>query len=408
MPIFEYTALSPQGKTVKGTVDSENVRAARQKLRSQGVFPTDIKEGKEVIAGESRDIKKYFRSERITRGELSVATRQLATLTNAGLPLVSALQALSDLTDGFTLKRIVIDVREKVQEGLSLAKALANFPKVFPQLYINMIAAGEASGTLDGVLNNLADYLEAQVELRRRINSALMYPIIMLIICTLVIVGLLVFVVPRIVEIFEKQNATLPWPTQLTIGISNFIIGYWFLIAALFVFGLIGLRFYYQDPRGREKIDRIVLKIPIYGAIYIKIVTSRVARTLGTLLASGVGLLEAIQITRAIVTNVHFSRNLEEAEEGVRQGRSLAKELSRAGLFPSLLSHMIAVGEKSGELEQMLVRAGDAYEKEVKSTLSGLTSLIEPLMIVVVGAIVLWIVISVLLPMVDLMDVMGR
>jgi general secretion pathway protein F len=409
MPVFEYTAINPTGKDVKGLIDAENVRVARQRLRGQGIFPTDIKESNEAATtSRTKDVKRIFKANRVSTKELAVATRQLATLVGAGLPLVSALAALSDQTDAPVLKRIVIDVREKVEEGESLAKALGNFPKSFPSLYINMVSSGEASGTLDAVLLNLADYLEAQLELQRKISSALMYPIIMLIICSLVIVGLLVFLVPRIVEMFKKQGATLPFLTRITIGVSDFIVHYWYLIILLIVGVAWYLRWFYKQPHGRDQIDRLLLRVPLYGSIYRKISTGRITRTLGTLLSSGVGLLAALDITRNIVQNVHFAKALEDAKEGVREGRSLAKELGKSGLFPSMVGHMIAIGEKSGELESMLVKTGRAYETEVNATISGLTSLIEPLMLIVVGCIVFIIVISVLLPMVDLISVVQQ
>ncbi len=405
MPVFEYTAINPSGKDIKGLVDAESLRTARQKLRTQGIFPTSIVESNEVAKSSRRDVKRFFQSNRVTTKELAVATRQLATLVGAGLPLVSALAALSDQTDAPVLKRITIDVRERVEQGESLAKSLGNFPKSFPTLYINMVSSGEASGTLDTVLLNLADYLEAQLELQRKITSALMYPAIMLSVCSLVITGLLVFLVPRIVEMFKKQGATLPLPTRITIGISDIIINYWYLIGIFIVGAVMYVKWYYRQPKGRAHLDRILLKLPLFGPVYTKVSTGRITSTLGTLLASGVDLLAALDITRNIVQNVHFRRALEDARDGVREGRSLAKELGKSGLFPSMVGHMVAIGEKSGELESMLVKTGKAYQSEVNATLSGLTSLIEPLMLIVVGCIVFGIVISVLMPMADLISV---
>lgn len=408
MPQYEYIALNPRGKQIKGSIDSDNVRVARQKLRGQGIFPTEIKESLEAAKTPSRDLKRYFKSDRVSTKDLSIATRQLGTLTRAGLPLVTALHALSDQTDSETLRKIVVDVREKVQEGFSLAKALSNFPKVFPKLYVNMIASGEASGTLDAVLESLSAYLEAQLELRRRVSSALYYPIIMFFFCTLVVSALLMFVVPKVVDMFKSKGSELPLPTKIMIALSNFILNYWWLLAAAIVLTLVLARWYYRQEKGREKIDRLLLNLPLFGSIYTGIFTSRVTSTLGALLKSGVGLLEALEITRGIVNNVHVSRALEEAGVGVREGRSLARELSKSGIFPSMVGHMIAVGEKSGELDSMLVKVGDVFDKDVKATLSGLTSLIEPIMMVVMGAVVFAIVISILLPMVDLIDVVQQ
>lgn len=408
MPVFEYTALAPSGKSSRGTIDAENVRVARQRLRQQGIFPTDIKEGIAARKAPTRDVRKYFQSDSVSIKDLAVATRQLATLSAAGLPLVSALSALGDQTESETLQRIVINVREKVEEGSSLAKAMGNFPKSFPKLYVNMVASGEASGTLDAVLENLADYLEAQLELKRKVTAALTYPILMLVICILVVVVLLVFVVPKIVDIFIKQKIALPVPTRIMLGISNFIVDWWFLI----ILGGIAiawlLRWYYAQPDGRERIDRLILKVPIYGPVFLKVNTARVMRTLGTLLESGVGLLAALDITRNLVSNVHLVRTLEAARDGVQEGRSLAKEFAKTGMFPPMVGHMIAVGEKSGELEGMLTKVGKIYENEVNAILGGITRLIEPLMMVGVGIVVFSIVMSVLMPMTELINLVQQ
>jgi len=403
MPVYEYVALNQNGRTVKGTLDAESVRAARQRLRGQGIHPTDIKESEVLrIESKTRDIKRFFKSDRVSAAQRAVATRQLATLVGAGLPLVAALQALSEQTESEVLKRVLVRVREEVEQGSSLARAMGGFPKVFPRLYVNLVTSGEASGKLDSVLQNLADHLEAQMELRRRVYAALAYPVLMLFICGLVIIALLTYVVPKIVEIFERQNLVLPLPTRLTLALSSFLVNYWYVIILLAVLSVWLFVFYYRQPEGRKRVDGLLLRLPIYGRLYLKISTARVARTLSTLLSSGVELLTALNISKNIAANVLLVEALEKARDGVREGRSLAGELSRAGVFPVMLCHMIAVGEKSGELETMLERASKAYENEVNAALSGLTALLEPIMMILVGIIVLCIMISVLLPMTDM------
>lgn len=408
MPLFEYVAIDAAGKQTKGTVDAENIRSARQRLRAQKLFPTEVREGAVEQTAKTKDVVRYIRTPQVSLKDLSVATRQLATLVAAGLPLVSSLLALADQTENNTLKRILIQVKEEVEEGSTFAKSLGKYPKVFPNLYINMVASGEASGTLDTVLSNVADYLEGQVELRRKVWSALTYPILMLFMCGAVVVGLLVFVIPSIVEIFVKQGAVLPLPTRMVIALSDFLISYWYLIA-LAVAGIsVGIREYYRKESGRDRIDKLLLKTPLYGPLFIKISTARVAKTLSALLSSGVGLLGAIDITKNITTNVHMRRALDDARTGVQEGKSLARELTKSGVFPVMMSHMIAIGEKSGALEGMLDKAGKAYENEVNATLGRLTSLLEPLMMVFVGGIVLVIVVSVLLPMADLITIIQK
>lgn len=408
MPAYEYIALDPTGKKIKGSIDAENLRAARQRLRSQGIYPSDIREGMELVGRKNKDVKDLFQSNKIPTKVLAVSTRQLATLLDAGLPLVGALQALSEQCDSPAAKRTFVELREKVEEGTSLAKALAQFPKSFPRLYTNMVASGEASGNLDSVLENLATYMEAQLELKRKVTSALFYPALMLVLCTLVVLGLVMFVVPMIVDIFQKQGAVLPLPTRIMIGLSDFLIYYWWVPVGLIVLAVYSFKRYHRSPAGRARIDDLVLRLPLIGNIYQKVSTARIASTLGTLVQSGVGLLTALEITRNIVSNVHLQNALDSAKDGVREGKSLARELARSGRFPSLLSHMIAIGETSGQLEQMLEKAGKSYESEANATLAGLSTLIEPFMIIGVGVIVLCVVLSILMPMMDMISVMGK
>ena len=409
MPVFEYTALNKLAKSVKGTIDADSARSARQKLKTQNLFVTEIREGAAAKKNFADiDIKQFLQGTKIKGKELTVLTRQLATLVGAGLPLVSALQALSEQTDSLVTRRIILSIKEKVEEGTSLAKALLNYQTSFSSLYINMIASGEESGTLDAVLDNMADYLETQQELRRKISSALFYPILMFCFCTLVVIGLLTFIVPQIVEIFQKQGAVLPLPTRILLNISGALTGYWWLMIAVAALIVYLFKLWVASPNGRSAFDMVMLRLPLIGGLYTKIATARVSRTLGTLLTTGVSLLTAMDIAKNIVNNVHVRSALESASAGVREGKSLAGELSRSGIFPSLLSHMIAVGERSGRLEPMLLKAGKSYEGDVQASLAGLTSLIEPIMIITLGGIVFSIVIAVLMPMVDLINVVQK
>jgi general secretion pathway protein F len=403
MPVYEYAALNSSGKKIKGLIDADTLRSARQKLRAQNIFPTEIKESIKAAKADTQDVKNLL-GNRVSLKELTVATRLLATLTNAGLPLVGALTSLSEQIEAPVLKRIVVDIRERVEQGSSLAKALGAYPKVFPRLYVNMVSSGEASGTLDTILDNLSDYYEAQMELRRKISSALFYPILMFGFCTLVVIGLVTFVVPNIVEIFIKQKIELPFPTRAVIFASHTLTGYWWAIIGGIVLAVALTRHYYAQPAGRAWFDAKLLKAPIFGPMYKKIATARVAATLGTLLHGGVELLTALDIVKNIVGNTHMKKALEDARDGVREGRSLAKELSKSGYFPNLLSQMVAIGEKSGKMETMLAKAGKSFSAEVNASIAGLTSLIEPLMMIVLGGIVFSIVISVLMPMTKLMQ----
>ncbi len=403
MPIYEYAALNASGKKIKGVVDADTLRAARQKLRVQNIFPTEIKESIKAAKDNKQNVSNIF-GDRVSLKDLTIATRLLATLSNAGLPLVGALSSLSEQIEHPSLKRIIVDIKERVEQGSSLAKALAIYPKVFPRLYVNMVTSGEASGTLDTILDNLAEYYEAQMELKRKISGALFYPILMFGFCVLIVIGLVTFVVPNIVEIFVKQKITLPLPTQIVIAVSNAITGYWWAILLTIFLAIVTTKYYYGQPKGRAWFDHRLLKAPLFGDIYRKIATARVASTLGTLLNGGVELLTALDIVKNIVGNTHMKKALEDARDGVREGRNLGKELSKSGYFPNLLSQMVSIGEKSGKLESMLSKAGKAFTSEVNASIAGLTSLIEPLMMIVLGGIVFAIVISILMPMMQLMQ----
>ena len=407
MPVYEYVAINQAGRKIKGRVDAENERVARQRLRRDQLYPTSLLETSAAAKEKSRDVMKYLQSERVSLKELSLMTRQFATLITAGLPLVSALQALGEQTDSPVMQRVLVSLREQVQEGDSLAKSLSGHPKIFPRLYTNLVAAGEASGTLDQVLERLADYLEGQLELFGKVRSALTYPVFMLVICFLVIVGLLVGVIPQIVDVFVKQGLELPLPTQIVIGTSDFLITYWWLMILIALMCVLLLVRYYKMEDGRKNIDKLLLRLPIVGPVYIKILTSRIASTLSALIGSGVELLRALEITKNIIGNVHVVKLLEDAREGVREGKNLSREIMKANILPTMLSRMIAIGEKSGELETMLEIAAKTYDNEVNSTLEGVTSLLEPLLMVTVGGIVLIIVISVLLPMTELINVVA-
>lgn len=418
MPIFEYTALDGKGKQTKGSLEAESARVARQRLRAQGMSPTTIQEATSRAPTRRQDLSQSasrplfqrslgsLLSERVGAKALTFSTRQLATLLSAGIPLVEALQSLAEQTSP-AFRRLLVDIKEQVEQGTSFARALGSYPKVFPRLYVNMVASGEASGKLDSVVTSLAEYLEAQLELRRKLISAMIYPVIMLTFCMLVVAGLLAFVVPQIVEIFTKQGARLPLPTRIMITISDVLVFYWYalgLLGAVFVLGAIRV---YRSEKGRLFVDSLIYRAPLIGGLYTKVLTARITRTLGTLLASGVGLLESLDMAKNVVGNVHFQRAIRDARDGVTEGRSLSREFLRSKLFPPMACQMIAVGERSGRLEEMLNIAGSTFEKEASSAIAGLTALIEPLMIIVLGGIVLAIVISVLLPLTELMDLVA-
>lgn len=403
MPVFEYKALSKSGRQLKGVIDADSERSARVKLKSQGIFPTTMLEGgAKEAAKDAQTSVLDLRNRRINATQLGLATRQLATLVAAGMPLVEALKALGDQIDHARLKRVIAEVGDRVNEGSTMADAMREFPKVFPRLYVNMIASGEVTGSLDIVLERLADLLEAQAALRRKILSALTYPILMLCLCFGVIVLLLAYVVPEITKIFKDQGQTLPLPTQIVISLSDFMKSYWWLVIASVLFVIVAIERYAHTPAGRKRIDRLRLKLPVFGPMALKVATSRFSRNLGTLLSSGVEVLTALGIVKNIIGNVILEEVVDDAIIGVREGRSLASELGKAHRYPRMLIHMIAIGEQTGQLEQMLLRAANNYESEVNSTVSALTSILEPLLIIFLAAVVGCILASVMLPMLEM------
>jgi len=398
MPVYAYAGLDPQGKSVSGIIDAESPRAARSKLRRSGVFPTNVAETKEAESTPraSRSIRRFF--ERIGAQELSVMTRQLSTLVSAGLPLVDCLTALIEQVDSARLKSILSQTRERVNEGSSLADALAEHPKIFGELYVNMVRAGEASGALDVVLLRLADYTESTARLRTRIRSALTYPAIMVVVGSGILFFLLSYVVPKITHIFTESKQVLPLPTRVLIAFSGLLSTWWPLLVLLLAAAAFGFRYYTRTPAGRHNYDRWVLRAPVFGKLLQKIAVARFSRTLSTLLKSGIGLLPSLDIVKNIVDNRVLFDATEEARDAIREGQSIAPPLKKSGIFPPLMIHMIAVGEKSGQLEEMLAKTAESYEGEVDTSIATLTTLLEPVMILFMGGVVLFIVLSILVP----------
>ena len=402
MAVYEYKGLDGAGRITKGIIDADSPRLARAKLRRSGIFPTDImmdRHAKKSVA-QGISIGELFR--RIRSQDISIMTRQLATLVGAGLPIVEALNALIDQTENVRLKKVITQVREGVNEGSSLSDAMSRFPKVFSELYVNMINAGESSGALDIVLKRLADFMESQVMLKNKVVSTLSYPLILSLVGIAVLAFLLVYVVPKVVRIFNELQQALPIPTVLLISVTDFLRDYWW--ALLIVIGgiLIALRQYAATERGHRNYDRLILKLPMTGKLLRIIVTTRFARTLAILLNSGIPLLRSMDIARAVVNNTVIAGAIESAKEGIREGESIAEPLRRSEVFPSMVTHMIAVGEKTGELEGMLFKVSEAYDNEVETTISRMTSLLGPVVILVLGAIVLFVVLAILLPMFEM------
>jgi general secretion pathway protein F len=401
MPVYDYTALDGDGRRKKGAVDAGSIFAARQKLRELNVFPVEIAETSESRRENGADGAGLL--QRVGLQETSAMTRQLATLIGAGLPLVPSLAALVSQIRNSLLRAAVVRIREEVNEGNSFAGSLSHYPKIFPPFYINMVRAGEASGTMSLVLERLADFLESQQTIRGKIRSALAYPIFMFVIGSGVLFFLVTFVVPNITHIFEEMHQTLPAITVFLIVVSGFLKSFWWVIAVVVIAGIGGIRYAVKKTeQGRRFWDKMKLNIPLFGVLNRKIAVARFSRTLGTLLQSSVPLLSALEIVKNIVDNRLVADEIKRVAKDVEEGQSLSAPLAKNEFFPAIAVEMIAVGETSGNVEKMLFKVADAYEKEVEANIVMITSLLEPLMILAMGAVVGFIVVSILLPIFEM------
>ena len=403
MPVFEYTALDARGKKTRGVVDAEASAAARQKLRTQGVYPVFLREmaGAARSAGSARG-SFTERFKRIRPAEVAMMTRQLATLTGAGLPLVPALDSLIPQSPSVQFRARLTRIKDAVVEGNSFAAALSQHAEIFSPVYVSMVQAGESSGTLEIVLERLADITEKQQELKNRIRTAMTYPAFMAVVGILVLFFLLTHIVPGITRIFTEMNQVLPAPTRALIWISQNFQQYWWIGAIALGILLLAMQSISRTDRGRRLLDRVRIALPGVGALTRRLITARVARTLGSLLENGVPLLSALGIVKNIADNRIYFESIEAAAESVGQGQNLAEALAPADIFPPLAIQMVQVGEQSGQLEAMLFKVADVYEKEVESRVLALTAMLEPVMILVMGVVVGFIVLAICLPILDM------
>ncbi|MGA1795946.1 MAG: type II secretion system inner membrane protein GspF [bacterium] len=402
MAVYEYKALDTKGKTVRGVIDASTSMEARTKLRRDGIFAFELKtaEIEQLLPEKQLLTIGFFRW--IKKAEIALITRQLATLLKAGLPLDQSLTALIDQVESEPLKKIIIQIREKVKEGNAFSDALAEHPRVFSDLYCHMVRAGEASGALDLVLERLADFLEQSIQQQRKIRASLAYPILMCIIGIAVIIFLMIFVIPTITNIFSEMSQQLPLPTQILISTSFFIRDFWVVIAGVLIALYFLLRRYIKTESGRLVKDSLSLKVPIFGSLKKKFAIARFAQTMGTLLSGGLPILEALRIVRHIVDNEVIGRAIDRVAQSVQEGEEIAPPLKREGIFPPIVIHMVSVGEKSGQMEEMLHKIAEAYTNEVESAIAGLTSVLEPLIILFMGVLVGFIVMSILWPIFEI------
>lgn len=405
MPIFEYRGLNQAGKNVKGVIDAENIRVARGRLKKDRIYVTEISDKKKINPNK---LRKNRAGGKVAVKDLSLMTRQLATLVKANIPLVDALNAVSEQVENPILSEAIADCKNMVNEGTPLHKAIGKYPNIFNNIYVSMVEAGEASGTLDLILMRLAEFTESAAALKSKVGSALTYPIIMLVVTTGILVGLFTFVIPKMVAVFEgNPKIQLPWYTIVLIDLSAFLVNYWYILAgAFFIIYLLFLN-WKRTPLGSQQWDALVLKMPLVGPMVRMVAVSRFTRTLATLLTGGVPMLNALGIVRNVVNNYVIAIAVDEARSNISEGESISGPLKKSGQFPPIVIHMVNIGEKTGELENMLSQVADAYDFQVKNKLDAFTGLMGPVVTVIMGIVVAFIVFSVMIPMFQMTEVAG-
>lgn len=373
MPLFEYKGLNKAGKNVRGSIDADNARTARARLKKDGIYVVDLKDKSK--AAKKGKAKKGGHNKGVSVNDLSILTRQLATLLKANIPLVDSLGAVSDQLENEMLSDVMAEIKNNVNEGAPFHKSMRKYPKIFNKIYVSMCEAGEMSGTLDVILLRLAEFTESQNELNNKLKSAMMYPVLMTVFMLAMLAALFIFVIPKMVMVFDSNpDLVLPWYSVMVIDFSGLLVNYWHVIVATFVVIFVVFRSWKNSPKGRGQWDAVVLKLPTVGKLARMVAVSRFTRTLSTLLTGGVPMLTAMQIVRNVVDNEVLATALDNARENISEGESIAGPLKKSGQFPPIVIHMINIGEKTGELEQMLTQVSDAYDFQVKTEVEGLTS----------------------------------
>lgn len=397
MPQFEWSGTKKTGETVSGVITAETKDEVAQLLRKQQIIVTKIKEkGKEFA------LPKFGGS--VSTKELAVFTRQFSVMIDAGLPITQCLEILASQQENKFFQKILFTVREDVEAGANLSDALRRHPKVFDDLYCNLVAAGEAGGILDTILQRLSIYIEKNVKLKAAVKSALIYPVVVIVVAVLIVIIIMWKVIPTFASLFAGLGAKLPAPTRVVIAISEFLGAWWWLIGLTIAVIIIGLRTYYATPGGRYNIDKVMLKLPVLGIVLKKIAVARFCRTLGTLVSSGVPILEGLEITAKTSGNAVVEEAIMKTRKAVEEGKTIVEPLQATGLFPGMVTQMIGVGESTGALDAMLSKVADFYEDEVDEAIANLMSLLEPLIIVFLGTTVGGIVIAMYMPLFTLIQ----
>ncbi len=403
MAVFTYTGRTRTGQTINGEMEAPNREAVVAQLRRQQVMAT-------AVTPKARDIdlKVPGFGAKVGDRDLAVVTRQLATMIDAGLPLVQCLDILAQQQEKKVFQKALHDIRMAVEGGATFSASLKRHPKIFSTLYTNMVEAGEAGGILDTILNRLAAYIEKAMALKKRVKTAMFYPSTIVAVAVVVVIFLLIYVIPTFEQLFAGFGATLPLPTVIVLEASRIVRAYLLVMLAGLVAAVVGLRFYYRTPGGKLAIDRLLLRLPVFGPLIRKVAVAKFTRTLGTLVSSGVSILEGLDITARTAGNKVVEEAVLKARTAIAQGKTIAEPLQASGVFPLMVVQMIAVGEQTGALDRMLNKIADFYDEEVDVAVAGLTSLLEPLLVIFLGVIIGGVVIAMYLPIFKLISVVGN
>jgi type IV pilus assembly protein PilC len=401
MAVFAFSGRTRTGQTISGEMDAPNREAVVAQLRRQQVMATSVKPKASDI-----QIRIPGFGGTVSERDLAVVTRQLATMIDAGLPLVQCLEILASQQENKLLKKTLHDIRQDVEGGATFSAALKRHPKIFGALYTNMVEAGEAGGILDTILNRLAAYIEKAMILKRRVKTAMFYPATIISVAVVVVIFLLLYVIPTFQQMFAGFGATLPLPTLIVLALSNFVRAYILFIIVGIVGMVVGIRVFNGTEGGKRTIDRILLRLPVFGPLIRKVAVAKFSRTLGTLVSSGVSILEGLDITARTAGNKIVEEAVFKARTVIAQGKTIAEPLEASGVFPRMVTQMIGVGEQTGALDRMLNKIADFYDEEVDVAVAGLTSLLEPLLVIFLGVIIGGVVIAMYLPIFKLISVM--
>ena len=395
MPSFKYTAYGSDGKEVKGSIDADDKQAAIRLLKSEGKTPIDVSEEGAL----DKDFNISFGGKKVTSRDLSVFCRQFVSITTAGVTIVDALDMLADQTENKTLQAAISDTKLSVQKGETLANSMAKQGKVFPNMMISMVSAGEATGNLETAFDRVGQQLEKQTKLNSLVKKSMIYPIALLVVIVVVVAAMMIMVIPTFSDMYADMGQKLPVLTQIMVSCSDFMVNKWYVLIAIIVIAVVGIKLFAATKQGTYLFAKISMKAPIFGTLTVKTASANFARTLSTLTASGISMIEGLEITSRTMKNVIFKDAVLEAREKVAQGRPLSEPLRNSGVFPNMIVHMIGIGEETGSMEDMLVTAATYYEEEVEVATESISAVIEPLIIVVLAGIVGVIIMAILTPM---------